>query len=272
MTTPGDGPRDPRSIELEVEVPGTPEQVWEAIATGPGITAWMHPTEVEEREGGALSFDMGSGPHPGTVTAWEPPHRFAERTEWAPSEGSPASVIATEWTVEARAGGTCVVRMVMSGFADYAGWEDEVDGTTEGMRLALDNLRRYLTHFPGERGAWARAFGTGSGSRAEAWSALTGALGLADAAEGERFATSGDGVPRLAGVVDRVYELNWHRAMLLRLDDPAPGIGHVIAHGDRGWTTLQACLYGDEAAAIAGRVEPAWQAWMRERFPSPQVA
>ena len=26
-----------RSIQVEVEVPGTPEEVWQAIATGPGI-------------------------------------------------------------------------------------------------------------------------------------------------------------------------------------------------------------------------------------------
>ena len=33
--------------EKEIEVPGTPEQVWEAIATGPGITAWFMPAEVD---------------------------------------------------------------------------------------------------------------------------------------------------------------------------------------------------------------------------------
>jgi hypothetical protein len=26
-----------RSVQVEVEVPGTPEEVWQAIATGPGI-------------------------------------------------------------------------------------------------------------------------------------------------------------------------------------------------------------------------------------------
>ena len=30
---------DRTRIELEVEVPGTPEEVWRAIATGPGITS-----------------------------------------------------------------------------------------------------------------------------------------------------------------------------------------------------------------------------------------
>ena len=29
-----------RSVQVEVEVPGTPEQVWQAIATGPGVGAW----------------------------------------------------------------------------------------------------------------------------------------------------------------------------------------------------------------------------------------
>ena len=41
-----------RSISLQVEVPGTPQEVWEAIATGPGISVWFVPSEVDEREGG----------------------------------------------------------------------------------------------------------------------------------------------------------------------------------------------------------------------------
>ena len=34
-----------RSIQVEVEVPGTPEEVWQAIASGPGISAWLAPAE-----------------------------------------------------------------------------------------------------------------------------------------------------------------------------------------------------------------------------------
>jgi uncharacterized protein YndB with AHSA1/START domain len=30
-----------RSVQVEVEVPGTPEEVWQAIATGPGISSWF---------------------------------------------------------------------------------------------------------------------------------------------------------------------------------------------------------------------------------------
>ena len=32
-----------RSISVEVEVPGTPEEVWDAIATDPGISKWFVP-------------------------------------------------------------------------------------------------------------------------------------------------------------------------------------------------------------------------------------
>ena len=44
-----------RSVQVEVEVPGTPEEVWQAIATGPGVSSWFVPTEVEERATANLS-------------------------------------------------------------------------------------------------------------------------------------------------------------------------------------------------------------------------
>jgi hypothetical protein len=55
-------PPDRRSIQVEVEVPGTPEEVWQAIATGPGISAW----EVD-RQGGRHADErqtqvLGDGP------------------------------------------------------------------------------------------------------------------------------------------------------------------------------------------------------------------
>ena len=47
-----------RSIQVEVEVPGTPEEVWQAIATGPGISAWFVPAEFEERDGKPVAGDV----------------------------------------------------------------------------------------------------------------------------------------------------------------------------------------------------------------------
>ena len=50
-----------RSVQVEVEVPGTPEQVWQAIATGPGVGAWFVPTEVDGRIGGTVTHHFGGG-------------------------------------------------------------------------------------------------------------------------------------------------------------------------------------------------------------------
>jgi hypothetical protein len=44
-----------RYVQAEVEVIGTPEEVWKAIATGPGISSWFVPTEVEATEDGTAS-------------------------------------------------------------------------------------------------------------------------------------------------------------------------------------------------------------------------
>ncbi|NLS10019.1 hypothetical protein HGQ17_08415 [Nesterenkonia sp. MY13] len=66
-----------RRAVLEAEVPGTPEGVWAAIATGPGIEALFVPASVEEREGGKIVTHHGDyGDSEGTITAWEPPHRL----------------------------------------------------------------------------------------------------------------------------------------------------------------------------------------------------
>src|SRR3974390_3646275 len=94
-----------RSIQVEVEVPGTPEEVWQAIATGPGLSAWFVPTEFEERDGKPVAAKLNFGPGMearSVVTAWDPPRMIAREADgWAP--GSPP--IATEFSVEARAGG-----------------------------------------------------------------------------------------------------------------------------------------------------------------------
>lgn len=137
-----------RRIDLTIEVAATPEQVWEAIATGPGVTAWMHHTEIEGREGGRFAFDMGLGAglnESGTVSAWEPPHRFATcDVRWVPVGDAAPALLATEWLVESAQGGTCVVRMVMSGFGSGQVWEDEIEGMTHGMDHTLRNLRAHL--------------------------------------------------------------------------------------------------------------------------------
>ncbi|MBM7786985.1 SRPBCC family protein [Tenggerimyces flavus] len=65
---------DARRIEKEVALPATPEQVWEAIATGPGISAWYVPHEIFPGEGGLVSLGPGLD---GRVLVWQEGERFA---------------------------------------------------------------------------------------------------------------------------------------------------------------------------------------------------
>ena len=62
----------PFEFTHEIEVDASPEEVWEAIATGPGVDSWfMGRNEIEPREGGATRMDMGGGStEEATVTAW----------------------------------------------------------------------------------------------------------------------------------------------------------------------------------------------------------
>ena len=182
-----------RSIQVEVEVPGTPEEVWQAIASGPGISSWFAPTEFEERDGRPVAMTVT--PAPGMefrteVTAWDAPRRFvSEGPGWFP--GAPP--VATEWTVEARAGGVCVVRLVQSLFASTDDWDDQLIGTEAGIPGAFHILKLYLTHFRDQRSAFMQFMAPVAGTPADAWAALTAALGLSGVDAGTRWAAPAGG-------------------------------------------------------------------------------
>ncbi len=257
-----------RSIQVEIEVPGTPEEVWQAIATGPGISAWFVPAEFEEKGGkpAAVKLDFGPGMESrSVVTTWDPPRRFAREGEgWVP--GSPP--MATEFIVEARAGGICVVRVVQSLFASTDDWDEQLTGSEGGWPGIFRILRLYLTHFRGQRSAIMQFMAPVPGTAAGAWKTLTAAVGLHGVDDGQRWAAPA-GVPALGGVVEYVSDSPY--GALLRLDKPGPGTAALgtIEFGDSVMATLSFYLYGDQAAGTLARETPLWQAWIQEHFPMP---
>jgi uncharacterized protein YndB with AHSA1/START domain len=263
-------PDGSRWVQADVEVPGTPEEVWQAIATGPGISSWFVPSEVEEREGGTVVSHFGPGNSMdslATITAWEPPHRFAadSRDDMKPDDPT----IATEWTVEAKAGGTCVVRVVHSWFTSKEDWDAQFEQAELGWRVFFEILRLYLAHFRGQRCTAFQLMAATAEPTADAWSALAGPLGLAGAGEGQTVRAP-DGAPTLAGLVERAGPSE-HPGLLIRIDAPAPGLVHLFALPMMGqvFLPIRVFLYGDGAAETAASIEPTWQAWMAERFPPP---
>jgi uncharacterized protein YndB with AHSA1/START domain len=252
-----------RSVEVALEVPGTPEQVWEAIATGPGISAWFVPTKVEEGEGGRITQNHGADwDVAGEIVAWEPPHRLKyDAGDWQPAPEATTSRMAVEFLVEAQAGGTCVVRIVNSGFGSGPGWDTAFESVTGGWTMALENLRRYLTEFAGKTSSTIAVGQVADGSKEQAFAALKRGLGLADAVAGAHVA-SAPGTPSFAGVVERAGD----EELLVRVEEPADGIVHVGVGGpgDQPFAVMRAYLYGDDAPAVAEREAPRWKAWIEE--------
>lgn len=251
-----------RSVQVEVEVPGSPEEVWQAIATGPGISSWFVPTEVDERQGGEIRTNFGAGiESESTISMWDPPRSFTKNGDGMSPDSPP---VATEWIVEAKNGGTCVVRVVHSWFASSDEWDSQWEMVEQGWNDFFNILRLKLEHFPGQPCAAFDASGMSNSSESEAWAALTTPLGLADARKGQEIRSEVGG-PALTG---KVEEADPKQVMLLT-SEPGAGVCHVSAMPMNGpvYVSVRFYLFGDSAAEEAAGAEPEWKRWFGERFP-----
>ena len=251
-----------RSIHAEIEVAGTPDEVWAAIATGPGISSWYVPHTVEERAGGAMLASFGPGMDaPGRVAEWKPPNRVVF------DGGEGVGGLAFEWMVEAREGGTCVVRLVNSGFGSGDDWDDQYDAMTEGWRLFLGNLQLHLEHFRGRTATASLPMAVWEAPPAEAWRELCRRLRLdTELAVGDHVDVQlADGL----GLTGTVEHVGGHSVSLL-LVAPADGTAFIVAEGagDQTSVSIWSYLYGDDQQALAAREATGWSDWLRANAPS----
>jgi uncharacterized protein YndB with AHSA1/START domain len=235
----------------DIDVAATPDQVWDAIATGPGVDSWfMGRNEIEPREGGATSMSMPGFTAEATVTAYEPGRRFAYRS----ADAEDGTFMAFEYLIEGRDGGSTTVRLVHSGI--LAGdWEAEYDALKKGNPLYLRSLKQYLEHFAGRTAVPVTAFGPQQADQDAVWAALTAAAGLSkDVAEGDpvRLTVAGQ---EIRGVVDTVLEPSF---LGVRSDDALlrfVGGGGVVLTGHH--------IFADVDPAEAER---AWGGWLAAIF------
>lgn len=260
---------DDRVIDLAIELPGTPEEVWRAIATGPGITSWFVPHEVEEHEGGQVTVDFGDfGSGTATVTAWEPPHRVV--IDGTDQPGG----LAYEWLVEAAPGtegdgGSCIVRLVNSGFGSGDEWDAQYDGMIEGWTIFFENLRLHLTHFAGRDAQAVIPTVVCDGPNRDVWHRLCSAMGIApDAGVADAVRTGAD-VPPLAGRIASAIDRPAATARLLVLDEPAPGTAFLAVEGggEQAAVSVYQYLYG--ATSPAADTTRAWTTWLADALDAP---
>lgn len=179
----------------EAEVPASPDQVWEAIATGPGIDSWfLGRNRVEQ---GTIETDFPGIP-PTQVEVWEPPHRLVHRNR----PGEDGRFIAYEYVVEGKDRSTTIVRLVTSGFIPGDDWKDEFEAMGTGGELFFRTLVEYLTHFSGRHATPVTVFGPMVEEPAETWSRFGAAAGLdREPRPGDRVTFGGGGLTPFQGTV-----------------------------------------------------------------------
>jgi uncharacterized protein YndB with AHSA1/START domain len=242
----------PFEIELETTLAASPELLWAAIATGPGIDSWfMGRNEVEPRAGGVAAMETGGHREEAVITAYEPGKRFATRTATA----ADGRFMAFEYLLEGRDGGSTVLRVVHSGMLGD-NWQDEYDALRRGWPFHLHTLAEYLTHFAGRAGVPVFAMAsTGERPTADVGAALASALALAyPAAVGARAHAEPADLPPLDG--DVVWSDD--ERIAVRTADGIYTFHWSAGQGPTGVVLMFHHLFGPDTEGAGA----AWQRWL----------
>ena len=248
----------PFEVVIEQELEATPEQAWEAITTGAGMDGWfMGTSEVEPRLGGAVRTALPGFTMESTITAWDPPHRFVNTSPEAPD----GRLMAFEFIIEGRAGGTTLLRLRAQ----------RLPARTTSGRASSTPSRRATRPTSSSSPSTSSSSVAAGRSRSRhgapqveadrAWSAFHRALGVGPGRQGRRpRACPLDGLPALDGVIDyRTTDF-----LGVRTDD---GIYRFIAA--MGSTAIGHHIYADVEPAAT---QAAWEAWLQGLFAEAGVA
>lgn len=176
----------------EFAVTATPEQVWAAIATGPGIDSWfMGRNEVDP--GRTVRTAFGGYTPASPISAWEPGERLAYGSAPAPD----GRFVAYEFLIEGRDHGSTVVRVATSGFLPGDDWAAEFDAMSRGNALFFHTLATVLEHFAGRVATPVTAVGP----LVADWERTRARLMAAIGRDGDRVRFAPAGLPPVDGVV-----------------------------------------------------------------------
>ncbi|MER7007305.1 SRPBCC domain-containing protein [Dactylosporangium sp. NPDC000555] len=236
----------PFEVRGEITVDATPDQVWDAIASGPGVDSWlMGRTEIDSGSK-TSTFEMFGNTSTSAITAWEPGQRFATQEDKNPD----GTFMAYEWLIEARDGGGAVVRFVHSGMLGDD-WEAEYNALSIGDHAYLNKLAVYLAHFA-PRTAKQSTFLPGPTTK-DSWAAMTSAIGAGtDAADGQPARLAVPGIEPVDGVVEFVGSPSF---VGMRTDDAM----YVLIHGYNDVMFATAHYFDDRDRSAETE---AWQAWL----------
>jgi hypothetical protein len=240
-------------VRWEGELPGTAQEVWDAITLH--ADGWLWKLEYEPRVGGAV---RGLSRHGGTVTAWDPARHLATRTE-----GADGWFNNLDYILEPRGDGTYLRYMHTSALPEDD-YDRELDACRRHTTFYNHSLSEYVLHFAGREAVYVSAEGPEVSAQG-GFAALRRALGLQqDVAAGDRVRLTPAGLEPIEGVVD--YEtdaflgVRSDEALYRFYGRDAWGYPVGVAHH----------LFGSGVDAAAQ--EKAWGDWLSGVFATEAVA
>jgi uncharacterized protein YndB with AHSA1/START domain len=245
----------PFEITQTIDVDVTAEEAWDAIATGPGQDSWfMGRNTVEPREGGTSTFSVGDFTQTSTITAWQPPTRFA----FSSDQGAVGMFHRFDYQISERPEGGVSIRYEHGGMLGDD-WEAEYEAMQEGDPAYVFKLHQYLTYFRGRYATSVEVYGPEVGDRERAMAVYRRALGLGDdVALDAPVKAELEGVGTIDGVVDFLSP------SFLGVRTPDAILRFIWTFD--GHAYLGHHLFAD--GVDRGEAERAWGDWLRRTFGS----
>ncbi|QYG91920.1 SRPBCC domain-containing protein [Iamia sp. SCSIO 61187] len=236
-------------VGWEAEVPGPPEEVWDAVTRH--SDGWLWPITYEPRLGGAESGLTGIG---GRVTAWEPGRRF---TTTATDEVGTNQL---DYTFAATAGGTAVTYVHRTAVPDDDDLALQHDACAQHTDLYRHSMAEYVAHFAGRDATYVAVDGGPASAAQGSTAVLLRALGLPDdVAVGDEVTLAVPGAAPIVGVVD------YRTETFLGIRSES-GLHRIYGRDRWGWPVSVAHHLFDVDADGAA-VEVAWRAFLDGLFP-----
>jgi uncharacterized protein YndB with AHSA1/START domain len=226
-------------IVREVELPGTPEAVFQAVSTPEGNASWLFPTE---------------GEGVGSVVSSDPPHHLVVR-----EEGPDGWFNQIEFRIEARGDGA-FLRYVHSGVFEEQDWDSQYDAVGAHTDFYLHTLGQYVEHFSPRTATYVGGgagglMGPEASMAPDAFTRLQAALGVPEGA------STGDRVRLAHDDVDGVIDYRTDAFLGIRTDEALYRFFGRNAFG--GPVGMSIHHFGDVDAEAAGA---AWTDWLAKVY------
>jgi uncharacterized protein YndB with AHSA1/START domain len=148
--------RASRKFTMSIDIAATPEDVWRALTDAGELVRWFPlQARVTPGVGGTIFWGWDQQfAWESQIATWEPNKKLTlvENRPAFDIHGNPLPEaphgLAMEFTLESHAGRTRL-RIVHSGFAQGASWDDELESVSSGWQFELRSLRHYLERHKG---------------------------------------------------------------------------------------------------------------------------